>query len=294
MIRIILLISLFVGCASNSQKSKSVDINKVTNDDFKKKEAIVYNNKKDYHDAKRPESQALIDESIYRFSEDQSAVQGDDVVSQISMFCYSEKFDKAFALIDSNTDQQRNNPAFWNLVANCFYMKNERRKALLFYNKALEINPSYAPALNNIGVLYKRYSEDAKAMLAFNRAMSADSFAKTPRFNKGLIYLEFNQPESALKIFEGLIANSPQDIDLISLIATAHLQRRDYKKAISYFTKVPSKYHRQPYIGINYAYANFLLGDNNQAKNIINRIETSELNDWENYYISVKNKIEGK
>ena len=90
--------------------------------------------------------------------------------------CYAKNFEQAFKVAESVYDSHQNLPTYWNQVATCYLLQGNERKALLFYNKALEVTPQYVPALNNIGVMYEKNGQDQKALVALQRALKNGKF----------------------------------------------------------------------------------------------------------------------
>jgi tetratricopeptide (TPR) repeat protein len=290
-LQITLALLFLASCASNSKKD--VDVDDITNADFKKKKAIAYNANKDYFkgvDSKY--SSALNDEGIQRVDKFGGDVESQDVITKIILACYEKEFEDAQELIRENQEAYRSNPAFWNQVGTCYLLQKERRKALLFYNKALEFDTNYAPALNNLGVLYRKYGEDQKAEIAFKRAIKGNNFAKTPRFNLAHLYLTYGLYKFALKELSVLDRVSKGDIDVLAGMGTAHLMSGNPKLAKKYFDKIEASFYEIPYIGLNASFANYLAGNKELARDIYGDVDTDKLGSLKEYYKMLKRKME--
>lgn len=287
-----LLALLFLfSCASNSKKD--VDVDDITDADFKKKKAVAYNANRDYFKGVNSKfSSALNDEGIQRVEKFGGDVESKDVITKIIIACYEKEFEDAQELIRENQESYRSNPAFWNQVGTCYLLQKERRKALLFYNKALEFDTNYAPALNNLGVLYRKFGEDQKAEIAFKRAIKGNNFAKTPRFNLAQLYLTYGLYKFALKELFVLDRVSKGDVDVLAGMGTAHLMSGNPKLALRYFNKIESEFYENPYIGLNASFANFLAGKKEVARNIYGDIDTDKLGALKDYYKMLKRKLE--
>jgi tetratricopeptide (TPR) repeat protein len=285
----IILISL-LSCASNKNK-KNIKLDDVTSEDFKKTEVVKYSDSSDqFAKVDMKETEALNEESIQRL-EDPSDVDTKTVLDEIIVNCYEKDFKKAFELIEANHDQYRQHPIFWNQVGTCFMLQGKRRKALLFYNKALEFKASYSPAFNNLGVMYRNENSDQKALVAFTRSKKANNLSKTPRFNLGNLYLEYGLYNHAIAMFKGLYNVAPNDVDVLAALGTAYLMKNEIKNSISYFKKIDDDFWVRPNVGINYAYATYLDNEKDKAKEILSEVNPKKLDDWENYYNQIKNKV---
>tara|TARA_B100001971_G_C18268024_1_gene596372 strand:+ start:55498 stop:56397 length:900 start_codon:yes stop_codon:yes gene_type:complete len=284
---------ILISCASGGKnRSAKVDLDEVSNADFKKDQAVPYKAGEDYF--KKVDSRysdALNDETIQRVDKFGGDVELKDIVSRIIRLCYDKEFEDAEELIKKNQEAYRSNPAFWNQVGTCYSLQKERRKALLFYNKSLEFDTNYAPALNNLGVLYRNLGEDQKAEVAFKRAIKGNNFAKTPRFNLAHLYLKYGLYNFALKELSVLERVSKNDVDVLTGLGTAYLMSGDSKRALGYFKRIDEGFYEYPYIGINAAFAHYLEGDKERAKDILDDVDKDQLKDLKEYYQSVKERI---
>jgi tetratricopeptide (TPR) repeat protein len=288
-----LLLSLFLFSCASSSKNEKVDLDDISNEDFKKQKAVAYNANRDFFkgvDSKY--SSALNDEGIQRVKKFGGEIDSKDVITSIIMNCYEGEYEDAQEIIRENQEAYRSNPAFWNQVGTCYLLQKERRKALLFYNKALEFDTNYSPALNNLGVLYRKFGEDQKAEVAFKRAIKGNNFAKTPRFNLAQLYLTYGLYKFAIKELNVLDRVSKGDVDVLVGIGTAHLMSGNPKLALKYFNKIESSFYERPYIGLNISYANYLAGKKEVARDIFSDVDSSKLGRLKDYYKMLKRNIE--
>lgn len=287
----LLMLFIFASCSSKPKIKKKVEINDVKASDFKKVKEVRYDTDKDlFSKIDKKDSEALNDESIQRL-DDPNDVDSKSILDEIIVKCYNKEFDDAFAIIQENHDKYKQHPIFWNQVGTCFMLQGNRRKALLFYNKALEYKASYAPAYNNLGVMYRFEGEDPKSLVAYTRAKKADKLAKTPRFNLAQLYLEYGLYNQAISMLKGLYLISNNDVEVKAGLATAYLMKGDLKESLSYFKNIDDDFLAKPHIGINYAFASFLSGDKEQAKNIFEEVNSKALGTWNHYYKEIKNRI---
>lgn len=286
----ILILLVVTSCASK-KGSQSVDLDDVSNADFKKSSEVSYENKEDqFGKVDIKESEALNEESIQRLS-DPSDIPTKTVLDEIIVACYEKDFEKAFSLIRENNNKYRQHPIFWNQVGTCYMLQGERRKALLFYNKALEFKSSYAPAFNNLGVMYRSENDDQKALVAFTRSKKSNNLSRTPRFNLGMLYLEYGLYNHSIAMLKGLNNVASNDIDVLAGLGTAYLMKNDLKSANAYFSKIDNDFWERPDIGINYALLNYLINNTEKARDIFSEVNKEKLGAWAQYYNEVKNRI---
>lgn len=288
---VLLYILSLVGCSSSPKVKKKVEVDDVSAEDFKKDKEVSYEGGKDtFGKIDKKSTEALNDESIQRL-DDPGDIDVKSILDEIIVKCYNKEFDDAFALIQENHDKYKQHPIFWNQVGTCFMLQGNRRKALLFYNKALEYKTSYAPAYNNLGVMYRLENEDPKSLVAYTRSKKSNNLAKTPRFNLAQLYLEYGLYNQAISMLKGLHHISDNDVEVKAGLATAYLMKGDLKTSISHFKTIDDDFWEQPHIGINYALASYLDGSKEQAVDILNDVNAEKLGAWKAYYREVSKRI---
>lgn len=291
-----LFISLFTlqGCASKQKIKKNVALEDVTSEDFIKEKQVRYSNNTDqFGEVDDIATEALNKESIQRLK-DPTDMKAATLLDEITISCYNKEFDKAFNLIQANHDRYKEHPIFWNQVGTCFMLQGNRRKALLFYNKALEYKTSYAPAYNNLGVMYRLEGQDQKALVAYTRSKKSNLLAKTPRFNLAQIYLEYGLYNQAISMLRGIYNSANNDVEVIAALGTSYLMKGDIKQSLIYFTKIDDDFWSEPHIGINYALANHLSNKKEDSLDVFSEVDKDKLGKWKQYYKNVKKIIGAK
>ena len=291
-----LLIPLLVlaACSSTPEKSKTSAPEKITNESFKKDVPLRNNQVTDFYQGSTTSlTPALQDETLDRYSKEELSKLKDtnDPLLEMSLKCSVKDYNDAFKLAAKIFDRYQKVAAYWNQVANCHLNAGSQRKALLFYNKALEIDRDYVPALNNIGVMYARQGQDQKALVAFERASKEGKFSKTPRYNLGKMYLTYGLTNSALPILESLLNGSPQDIDLLNAVATSYFLEANYQKALSFYDKIPQKEWDRAEIGLNLALTLKNANRQKDAKQVFEMVSKPSSRELRKYYSVVEDQL---
>lgn len=290
----LLLLMILVGCASKSEKPNTEAPKNISSSSFKKEKPLKDSEVPDYYSQSAQSlSPALQDETLDRYTVDELAALADnkDPLVEISVRCSKGDYKQAFGVASRNFIRYQKVAAYWNLVANCHLNQGAQRKALLFYNKAIEITPNYVPALNNIGVMYTRMGQDQKALVAFERANKFSKFAKTPRYNLAKLYLRFGLAESALPIFQGLLSSSPSDADLLNAVGSAKFLMSDYRGAFSHFDQIPRSEWSRPEVGLNIAVTLKKLNKMDDAKKVFSDIDAPKSGGLKQYYVTVRKEL---
>lgn len=289
-----LLLSSLIACSSGEKKAKENEAEVVKNEVFKKEKPLKDSEVSDYLPAQQASlNPALQDETLDRYTADEieQMSESKDQLLELSLRCSRNDFKNAFALASKMFDKYQKIAAYWNQVGNCHLNQGSHRKALLFYNKSLEVKPNYVPALNNIGVMYSRQKQDQKALVAFERANKQSKFSKTPRYNLAKLYLAYGLAEQARPIFDGLLSESPQDVDLLNALGSSYFLMSDYQTALSTYMKIPKAQWSNPDIGLNVAVTLKKVGRQEDASNVFSDIQKPQKPELAQYYAAVQKQL---
>lgn len=279
------LAAFLVSCSSHGPGSKiaaepdaASDI-KIKNQDFRKKKKLSYVQATDYYPIEKP-GNALAQETAGRMSKAEALdlVKSKDPLGQMMVACYQQEFAMGMSMAEAMFDSHQNLPSYWNQVATCHLIQGHERKALLFYNKALEVSPNYAPALNNLAVIYAKNAQDQKALVALQKAQASGKFTKTPRYNSAFLLLRYGLAAEALGLLHGLLSEAPQDIELRAGEANALALLGRWPEAWSSFNRLPDSLRQRADIGPNMALAAFYNGKKELARQILSHTKDGDQN----------------
>lgn len=198
-------------------------------------------------------------------------IEGDKTID-LSIKCQNGKFDEAFKSADEIYLKNKNNAVYWNQIGMCFYLKSDFAKAILFYNKARDLDSKLDAPINNLGVVYQKQARYQKALAAFKKAGEMNSFSLQSNYNIAQLYLRFGTVGKALPIFEALLKKYPQDTEFNSALASAHLQKGDFGNALIIYNSLPKEVFTTPQFGLNYAVALKFAGKKEEALAILGKI----------------------
>lgn len=292
MVRFIILlftISFIQSCSINSKS-------KLSNEDFNRKKPFKYKKDNDKYEAKiddKPINTFFINETLSAENKDKidDINAGKDVILNISKSCHLQKFDDAYAIAKKESDRYLKNPAYWNVLGVCYSMQSKYKMATLYFNKAIALISGYAPAYNNLAVMYKMKGETNKALLAFERALKSNKYSRVIKLNLAETYLEINLPAKSLEYLLEL-EKLGSDSRIHLAIANTYLQLGDNPKSLSFFEKVVEPMKDSNNFKLNYAVSLFKNNKKDKAEDIFDDIEKNELTGTQKeYYAAVKQML---
>lgn len=288
------LLSLMIFMSCSTTKEKVAAPPQVDSKSFKKEKMLSNNEVADYYSGNsKALNPALQDETLDRYTATEvvKLTESTDPLVEIAARCSRGEFEKGFAVASRVFNRYQKVATYWNVLANCHLNQGSFRKALLFYNKALEVVPNYVPALNNIGVLYSRQGQDQKALVAFEKANKQSRFSKTPRYNLAKLYLTYGIAELALPIFQSLLQNSPSDADLLNAVGSCYYLMSDYQQAYRYYSQIPTSEVQKSEVGLNLAITLKKLGRAADAKKVFKAISEPKTKELKQYYSVVEAQL---
>ncbi|KAE8743770.1 hypothetical protein FOCC_FOCC009601 [Frankliniella occidentalis] len=133
------------------------------------------------------------------------------------------------ALAQELVEQDRMSPAAWCAAGNCFSLQKEHDAAIKFFQRAVQVDPSFAYAYTLLGHEYVTTEELDRAMSTFRSAVRLDSRHYNAWYGIGTIYSKEEQYQLAEFHFKKALAIHPQSSILMCHIGVAQhaLQKAD-------------------------------------------------------------------
>jgi tetratricopeptide (TPR) repeat protein len=118
-----------------------------------------------------------------------------------------------------------------------YYKMKKYNEALECYNKALEIDPYYAEAWNNKGNVYYKMKEYNEALECYNKALEINSFDAGAWNNKGNVYYKMKKYNEALECYEEAIKLNPYYAEAWYNKGLVYYEMKKYDEAIKCYNK---------------------------------------------------------
>ena len=88
-------------------------------------------------------------------------------------------------------------------------------KAAKYYKMAVDEDPDFIPAWNNLGTLYTRTKRYKKAIKCFINALNIDPSSVVPLNNLGYLYYRLGRYDEALKYLKQAVSLQTRDEDIL-------------------------------------------------------------------------------
>ena len=118
--------------------------------------------------------------------------------------------------------------------------KNQLNEALIFFEKALELNSNFVDALNNLGLVQHKLGKLDKAVRTYKKVVAIDSNYALESNNKilSVIYLfSHGDIQEALEILNDLVEKNPKDALLFNMLGGCLVSIGQNEMAIANYQK---------------------------------------------------------
>ncbi|MGA8862679.1 MAG: tetratricopeptide repeat protein [Gallionella sp.] len=119
--------------------------------------------------------------------------------------------DKAVAQLKARLDRDSDDIDAAIALGNVFYDRGDAGQSIVYYRRALDINPDLAGVRTDLGTMYWRNNDIALAEQAFREAMARDPGFGHAYVNLGLLLLRAkNDVSEARAVWQKLLALNPE------------------------------------------------------------------------------------
>ncbi|MDO8365666.1 MAG: tetratricopeptide repeat protein [Saprospiraceae bacterium] len=132
---------------------------------------------------------------------------------------------------------------YWRMLAEGIQNPQDKNKAdlnakaVVYYQKALEIYPEYSEAQYNLGVTHLALNNTEDARIAFEKTLKIDSTYEGALNNLGIIAFRKGDAQEALAYWNKLLTKNPNNFDALQNCGAVYFNNNDPKKALEYFER---------------------------------------------------------
>ena len=118
------------------------------------------------------------------------------------------------------------------------HAENNIEVAQNLYKEVLKIDSNYAPAHNNLGVIFKKLEENYKAIDCYEKAIKVNPYYVDAHFNLGTIFKKLKENKKAIDCYEKVIKINPKHINAYNGLGLILKETDDSNKAINCYKKI--------------------------------------------------------
>jgi Flp pilus assembly protein TadD len=137
-----------------------------------------------------------------------------------------------------------------------FYNQKEFSKAIQAYQKAIELDPNYVEAYNNLGIIYQMMGDVDRAFGAYQKATEISPRYEKGYNNLGILLLLKGRYEEALEAFQKVLAINPNNIESHINLGILFKKKGQWDEAIESYQKALAiePLHRETHYNIALLY----------------------------------------
>lgn len=140
--------------------------------------------------------------------------------------------------------------------------KNNEKKSIEYYKKAIKADSNFAFAWDNLGLSYRKLEDYDNAIFAYKKSLQVDPRGLTPLQNLAVAYQYKKEYEKAIATYERIAKLEPENPEIyygIGLVHTTYLKQYEdglinLCKAFNLYTKLKSPYRADAQKMIQYIY----------------------------------------
>lgn len=153
-----------------------------------------------------------------------------------------EDFGNAEIMLSAWVKKNPNDAGAIYTLARTYLEMGSEYKAILYYEKAIQLDTSNSKWFFELGSLYYNTKNFKNAVVCFNKAAS-QGYKRSNDFNEnlGFAYIYSNEFEKGEKLLKEAIARKPNDKDLVRDIAEAFYDSKMYDKCLDYCQQLLEK-----------------------------------------------------
>src|ERR1039457_1487481 len=114
------------------------------------------------------------------------------------------------------------------------YEKGDFVKAKLEFKNAVQIDPTFAGAIQMLGMVAMKENDIKGAYGLFTKAVELDPANRDAQYQLGKIFLGARQPDKALEKAELLLKQDPKNADALQLKGAVMVSLKEFDKARTY------------------------------------------------------------
>ena len=123
------------------------------------------------------------------------------------------------------------------VLGSCFRVSGNFDESLKYLNKAIEVNPNYAEALINRGLIFLNKKDKSHALTDLGKAHHLKPHIKQIWHSILTLKMEIKEFEDTISLAEEMVKLDPMDEKIFASIALCHQHLRNYDLTLVFYRK---------------------------------------------------------
>jgi len=124
--------------------------------------------------------------------------------------------------------------------------KGQNEQAIVFFNKALDLNPKYVDAYYNRGIAYRRQGLNELAIADYTKTLELNPKEARAYANRGNVYLDKGRHDDAISDYTRALELDPKDAVIYYNRSYAYYLKKDFDKSWEDVNKARALGYRIP------------------------------------------------
>ncbi len=173
---------------------------------------------------------------------------------------------EAIAILTAIADRFPDDKMAPTRIATYNYFLGHYFEAIEYFERTLEIDPNYAPALNMLAYCYSEIGELDRALETNEKYIELTPNQPNPYDSRGDIYMKYDRWDDAIGAFENAVAVDSGFFSSLYKVACLYLMKDDYDRAGVYYnlmigdSNIFTRVNGYNYLSYTYSYQGDLYG----------------------------------
>lgn len=161
----------------------------------------------------------------------------DDPCLQGKLALQARKFDDAIHIFQQLIDQDPDDIAPHEGLANTYFAQKNYASAVPVYEKITRLDPKQTKALINLGAAYNCMKKHTEAIAVLRRAIQKDRSSTHAYYNMGLAHRGLGQNSMAISAYREVIRHDQTFIHAHQNLANLFAEMKNFQQAIAHYEK---------------------------------------------------------
>lgn len=204
----------------------------------------------------------------------------------VSSFIYqNSKWLNQVLLFESSFKRFPKSEILANTLGVLYLKQDNMHKAKDYLNTAIELEPTFAQAYYNRGLLFEKSHDYTKSISSYHQAVKLNATYEAALFRLSELYYKSNNSDSASMYAYRLLGNSNARAKVYDLLGKIEYAKGDISKSIQYFEYALKIESENPIYLYNLANSHGLSGDYTKAIDLLNKSINIDPSFHEAYYL---------